>query len=124
MLNDITKPWKESGLLEHLTDDQSNELAKVFEEIALYLISLKKEEPAAVFIFPALYRIFAGINKPGKFSLVVNSVNLFWDLKETLVNFKNKNGDLFASPTIDAEAEFLSEYCKNYVNDLKKRGII
>lgn len=42
MLNSTATAWRESGLLEKLSDEQSNELSNHLDEIALYLIALEK----------------------------------------------------------------------------------
>lgn len=70
------------------------------------------------------------INKPGKFPLVVNVVDLFFDLNKKWILFREKNktevenSEYISGSSIDVEAEFAYNYCEEYVNDLKKRGLI
>lgn len=71
-----------------------------------------------------LRRIYERINKPGKFALIVDSIDLFWDFNEKWKIFETASADLSMDPSVDVEAEFVSQYCLNYVEDLKKRGII
>lgn len=124
------KRWTESGLLEGLDEEQANELSKVFEDLAHYLISLKKDGPVFGFIFPAIRKIYKRIDKPGKFSLIINVIDLFLDLNEKWILFREKNKteienkEYISGSSIDVEAEFIYNYCEEYVNDLKKRGII
>jgi hypothetical protein len=120
----ITQKWEESGLLESFSEGQSEELAKIFEDLAQYLISLKKEVSTFDFIFIAIRRIFRAIDKPGKFSLIVDVVDLLKDLVEKWIVFESECSDLLLMSSIDAESEFVYNYCEEYINDLKKRGII
>jgi galactose-1-phosphate uridylyltransferase len=122
-MSDITQKWKESGLLQDLSEEQSNELAKIFEDLTQYVASLN-ETIVDFFIFPAVRKIYADINKPGKFPLVVNTVDLFWDLNNKWIIFKKKYSELTVVPGIDMEAMFICEYCEDYIEDLKKRGLI
>ena len=122
-MDNITQMWKESGLLEGLNDEQSIELAKIFEDLTQYVTS-SKETIVDFFIFPAVRRIYVDINKPGKFPLVVNTVDLFWDLNDKWIIFKKKYSELTVVPGIDMEAMFICEYCEDYIEDLKKRGLI
>lgn len=130
MLNSEAKRWENSGLLEDLNEEQKNELAKVFEDLARYSISLEKDGPVFGFIFPAIRRVYMKINKPGKFPLVVNVVDLFFDLNKKWILFREKNktevenSEYISGSSIDVEAEFAYNYCEEYVNDLKKRGLI
>jgi len=123
-MNVLTQKWKESGLLQDLNDEQSNELAKIFEDLVEHSVSLKKDGPVFGFIFPVIRRIYVGIDKPGKFSLIVDVDDLLLDLNEKWIVFKSECSDLFFMNSIDAEAEFVYNYCEEYVNDLKKRGLI
>lgn len=130
MLNEAVQKWVESGLLNGLDEEQSNELGKVFEELVEYLISLKKSDAVFGFIFPTIRRIYSKIDKVGKFSFIVNVVDLFWDLNDKYIIFREENkkyvedAEYVSSSSIDVEAEFVRTYCEKYIEDLKKRGII
>lgn len=121
MENDLVYRWKESGLLDELSNGQQAELAAVLEEMAQYCISLKKELGAFSIIFPLIRKLYTAINKLGKFSLIVNCVDLLWDVEDRYKKLGIKN---MKFSTIDVEAEFIQLYCERYVEDLKKRGII
>lgn len=123
-MDDIIQKWKESGLLQGLNDEQSIELVKIFEDLAQYLTSLKKHSIAEFFILPAVRRIYADINKPGKFSLIVDVNDLLWDMDEKWTIFKARYSELAVIKGIDMEVIFVCDYCKDYVEDLKKRGLI
>jgi len=126
-MNEITAAWKETNLLDGLNSESADELARTLEEMTVYLISSFSTSdfpPAENVIFPIIRRIYDGVNRPGKFFLIVNCVDLFWDVNEKWEKFKLDYSDVFANIHIDAEAEFVYIYCINYVKDLKKRGII
>jgi len=119
MLSKVATDWEMTGLLDNLESERQEELAKLFEKIAVYLISCKKNNPGTSIIFPVLRRLFCHINKPGKFELIIDIVDLFWDL-----NDKYDKSGISSGSYLSLEEEFLDIYCENYVNDLKKRGII
>lgn len=126
MLSKTAEYWIEFGLLDELDDEKSNELAKELENVASYLISkfpsgTENQPPAVSIIFPILRRLYTKIDKPGKFALIINGVDLFWDLSE---KFKKAGLEEFMGSMLFAEAEFTDMYCEKYVEDLKKRGII
>lgn len=125
--NRTTEIWESCGLLEQLSDEQKNEFSKVLEEIANYLISEKHEKYAAsMLIFPILRRIYGEINKGknklGKFSLIINCVDLYYEVKETYDRLEIETRPERVG--MDNEAEFCCLFVEGYINDLKKRGII
>ena len=127
----ITENWKESGLLEGLSDEKAEELAFFLDKAAKYLINLKPEQDnkAAYIFLPILRRIYTGVDKVGKFGMFVDVVELFDDLSEKFVEFfggEEKIAEIHAEfyYFIDAEAKFCAEYSERYVEDLKKRKII
>ncbi len=130
MLNESAILWKGSGLLDGLSEEQSNELAKSFEDLVDYLTSLKKQDAMFGFVLPIIRRLYVQINKPGKFSFIVNVIDLLSDLNEKWIIYREKNKEeiedkiYVSGSSIDVEAEFVYEYCNNYIEDLKKRGII
>jgi len=127
MLNDTAKRWKCSGLLDELTDEQSNELANCLEATACYILSLPKEQNecfASTAIFPVVRLIYTGINTINIPETAINGADLFYGINKGWEEFKIENWKLLDDPKVDAEAEFLCQYCIDYVEDLKKRGII
>jgi len=130
MLSDAAIMWKKSGLLDYyrigdsdekiyFSDEQANELSKALEEAALHLTVLSGPSVITGVIFPIINRIYVGINKPGKFFMIVNIVDLFQDVEEKVNSLK-----LDIISDVLAEAEFCESYCAKYIEDLKKRGII
>ena len=136
MLSEVAKKWKTSGLIDYYNDDsgekidfndeQANELSIEIEKAARYLLSLDKETISKfhVIIFPIIRRLYIKINKVGKFAFIVDVISLIDNIKEEFEKFRLDYSDLFVIPKIDIEAEFCSMFCENYIEDLKKRGII
>ena len=82
MLSETAQNWKHSGLLEKLDDNNANELALFFEDVANYIF--KKQNylgDAEMFVFPIIRRIYDSINKPDEFCLIVNFKKLIHLLK-------------------------------------------
>ena len=124
MENDIVSLWKESGLLDGLYNEQQAELAVVLDEMAQYCLSLKRKFGAFSIIFPLIRKLYSAIGKTGKFSLIINCVDLFWDVEDRYKKLDIEEMTKNAYSTVDVEAEFTQLYCEIYVDDLKKRGII
>lgn len=75
-------------------------------------------------IFPAVRQIYTGINIINIPETAINGADLFYGINKEWEEFKIEHWKWLDDPKVDAEAEFLHQYCIDYVEDLKKRGII
>ena len=121
-----TEAWEASGLLQDLDDYHKDEISNCFEKIMSEMIKKQyKDMRFTTIIMPIVRRLYVGINKPGKIHMIVDFKDLLLDVEEKFANFKKNNPhNLFGSGFLDLECMFISEYVENYINDLKKRGII
>lgn len=123
----LTEKWKQTGLLENLTDEQSDELSPLLESVVNEILALgepktdierSEREQFAGRVIPLVRRIYDEIY-PKKFP------DIKW-LTEDFSNFTKSNQELFDNLisasyiAMDGEAEFISLYCE----DFKKRNVV
>ena len=124
-MNDITKKWVPTGLLDELTDTQIDECALILEDVAQFLVKnspkqsddekewWKKNEELCGFVLPITRALYSEIY-PKKFP------DAKW-LVEDFQKFLNEKRDLLndlKSSSYDAEVEFSWLYRKDCVSRL------
>lgn len=113
--------WENSGLLEHLNEDEKLIIIDSFNRIEIHINKIT--EIAKPFIFPAIRRIYDEINKnfTGRnlFSLIdvdefINSFNSFcnWYIDDAKKHLQ----------FIDSEVSGLELFCHNYCIGLFKKS--
>jgi chaperonin cofactor prefoldin len=118
-IDETLELWKNTGLLENMPPERQSELSKRLEELANYLVSLKKRHESDAIIFPVLCRIYRQVMLPvGKFAFAVDTSELIQELRDKWERFPWS--DLNFSGNIDAEAEFCATFSEDYVNEIKK----
>lgn len=112
--------WENTGLLENMPLERKIELSRRLDELAHYLISLKKEHGTDSLIFPVLCRIYRQAMIPvGKFAFFVDTSQLVQDLRNKWDDIDMDNMPIEQNG-VDTEAEFSAIFCEDYVNELKK----
>lgn len=123
MLSETAQKWNHTGLLEKLDDNNANELALFFEDVANY-ISKKPNclDGAEIFVFPIIRRIYGLIDKPGEFRLIVNFKRLIYLIKEGWDRFDSSLNKNEFMTGIGYEVVFVLEFVEKFLKDLKENG--
>ena len=116
MENKIFKAWKETGILEGLSEEDSISLAEKLNECAEYLAGYsihvvinEKDNKIETFIFPIIRKIFIRQKN-------INIRHIFIELSQYYdINFKKFKDKYEKMPRTDFEAEFCVDFVDYFI---------
>ena len=131
-MNEITKKWNATGLLEQLTEEEKELLAMNLERLALHVLAYDgtgKYDKVDMYVFPILRRIsVAYTNENGLDIRQYHHVNPI-EVLEHFTSYMNSQGaqdlisDLKTYDMIDWEAEICAMYSENFAPKFRNTPI-
>ena len=119
-MNELSKKWMKTGLLEELyTDSQFDFVSQKLEEVVNALYDSAPDERLSGLVLPSMRRIYDSLSE----SEMPDGKWLVDDMRKFFIEKRKSYDDLIESSYIamDAEAEFTMFYCDDVVKRLKKR---